>query len=303
VGDKPFKTFDQLMDILVDERGLVVSDSNVLKDYIARINYYRFSGYAREFQINPRYEDNRFVAGTTFDEIREIIETDSKMRSLLMAQLSSVEIAIRSLIAHEYCRVYGEKAFYLDYEFYNDSLDPNEDKPCSIVNGFLSDLERDKSNMVSRYIDRTIIGDNFNSKLLRYSMVPMWVAVEVISFGRISNFITYTKDAAPAKAVAACLELQRAPFADVIHSLSVLRNLCAHHRQLWNRKMGILCPVQKKLKPRNVSFEATSAYCQLLMLNHYRFKIDGDLSVAAKIEALLNDNPVYSKGFRIPNPR
>lgn len=303
MGDKLFKTLDQLKDVLTDERGLVVPNPDELKSYIARVNYYRFSGYAREFQIDPRYGDNRFVKGTTFEEIREIMEIDSKMRSLLLRGLSSIEVATRSLIAHEYSRAYGETAFYLDSDFYNDSANPNEDKPNVIVSGILSDLERDKSNMVSRYVDRSIDGDDLGSRLLRYANVPIWVAVELVSFGRVSNLIAYAKDPAPAKAAAAHFKLQWAPFAEVIHSLSVLRNLCAHQRQLWNRKMGILCPVQKKLKPRNVRFNPTSAYCQVLMMNHYISKIDDDASVAAEIEALLDSNSTYAKGFMIPSPK
>ena len=67
--------------------------------------------------------------------------------------------------------------------------------------------------------------------------------------------------------------------------------------------MGIQCPVQKKLKPRNIKFDTTSAYAQLLMANSYRKKIDGDTELAAKIDALLNKDPCYSEGFRLPNPK
>ena len=54
---------------------------------------YRLSGYAREFQIDPRYGDDRFAADVSFEEIKEIVEIDSKMRVLLLEQLSVVEIA------------------------------------------------------------------------------------------------------------------------------------------------------------------------------------------------------------------
>ncbi len=303
MSDKPFKTIDQLASLLIDDRGLSVDDPESLNSFLAHTNYYRFSGYAREFQRDPRYGDNRFVEGATFEEIRRIIDIDADMRSLLLKQLSVVEIALRSMLAYEYGRAYGEKAFYLDFAFYNDSPNPKDDRPSSIVRGILSDLDKDKSNMVSRYVDRDANRNGFEDKLLRYSNVPIWVAVEVMSFGRVSNLITYAKDAAPARAAAASYGLQWAPFADIVHSLSVLRNLCAHHRQLWNRRMGILCPVQKKLRPRNMRFDPTSAYCQVIMLNNYRLKIDGDRSVSKEIDALIRENPEYSDGFLIPRPK
>ncbi|WP_165062216.1 Abi family protein [Adlercreutzia sp. ZJ154] len=303
LSDKPFRTLEELCDILVNKRGLACDDIGLLKGFLAKTNYYRFSGYAREFQVDPRYGDNRFINGSSFESINEVVRLDSKMRLLLMEQLSVIEIAVRALIAHEYGRAYGEKAFYLDANFYHQSDNSKEDRPFDIVKNILSDLSRDKGNMVSRYVDESGAGEDFDSRIRRYANVPIWVAVEVVSFGRISNMISYAKDLEPAKAAAGTLGVQWAPFADVIHSFSVLRNLCAHHRQLWNRRMGILCPVQKKLKPRNIKFDSTSAYCQLLMANHYRQKIDGDTSVAHKIESVLAESEPYSKGFRMPNPK
>lgn len=301
--DKPFKSLDQLCSILVDERKLVCGDLESLRSYLARTNYYRFSGYAREFQVNPRYGDNRFAEGASFEGIREIIAVDSAMRSLLMQQLAVVEVAVRSMVAHEYGRAYGAGAFYLDPGFYSQGPNPEEDRPLAIVCGILGDLERDKSRMVLRYADGGVRGSSFESRVERYANVPIWVAVEAMSFGRVSNLISYAGDAGPAKAAAASFSLQWAPFAEVVHSLSVLRNMCAHHRQLWNRRMGILCPVQKKLRRGKGRFDPTSPYCHLVMLNHYRLKIDGDSSVAERIDSLLEGCPAYSEGFRNPNPK
>ena len=303
MSDKRFKSLDDLCSLLVDERKLTCRDRDELKRFLSRTNYYRFSGYAREFQIDPRYGDNRFVSGASFEEIREIAEIDSRMRALLLEQLSVVEIAVRAMLAHEYGRDYGESAFYLNADFYKDGNDATKDKPLEIVNGILSDLERDKGPMVSRYINGTVTGCALSSRCSRYAEVPIWVAVEAISFGRVTNFVSYVKDMEPAKRATSFFGIQWAPFAEVLHSLCVLRNLCAHHRQLWNRRMSIQCPVQKKLRPRNVKFDAASPYAQLLMVNSYRERIDGDTGLAARIDSLINENARYAEGFLLPNPK
>ena len=67
--------------------------------------------------------------------------------------------------------------------------------------------------------------------------------------------------------------------------------------------MSIQCPVQKKLRPRNVKFDAASPYAQLLMLNSYRKRIDGDAGLAARIDSLINENALYAEGFLLPNPK
>lgn len=136
MSDKRFKSLDDLCSLLVDERNLACRDRDELKRFLSRTNYYRFSGYAREFQIDPRYGDDRFIGGASFEEIREIAEIDSKMRVLLLEQLSVVEIAMRAILAHEYGRDYGERAFYLDTDFYKDDNDATRDKPLEIVKAF-----------------------------------------------------------------------------------------------------------------------------------------------------------------------
>lgn len=300
---KPFLTLDQLCSLAIDDRGLICADRALFAKYLLRTNYYRFSGYAREFQIDPKYGDNHFKRGITFEAIREIIDADSMMRFFLMEQISTVEIAVRSTLAHEYARAYGERAFYLNTDFYKQGGNSSDDKPFDIVKGLLSDLERDKSRMVSRYVNESIVGETFEDRCKRYANVPIWVAVEVVSFGRVSNILGFSKDSLPAKEAAKSLGVQWDPFAEVVHALSVMRNMCAHHRQLWNRRMAIHCPVQKKLKPRNVKYDELGPYPQLIMANYYRSKIDGDTSVAKKMNELLASHPGYSEGFRNPCPK
>lgn len=303
MDEKPFKTIDEMSNLLVQRRGLACSSIDELKNFLERVNYYRFSGYAREFQHAPKYGDNNFMDGVSFQQIVNLMEMDSKLRHLLLKQLGIIEIAIRAKIAYEYGHDYGNTAYYLDIDNYNEGNNPSVDRPFSIVQGILSDLERDKSRMLGRYADSSIISNDFDSKCKRYRNVPIWVAVEVLSFGRISNMITYIKDINPAKRVAASLGVQWSPFADVVHSFSVMRNLCAHHRQLWNRRMDIQCPVQKKLRPRNINFTPTSPYAHIIMANYYRSKIDGNTSVANQINDLFKSNYEFSEGIYRPNPK
>ena len=303
MDEKPFKTIDEMSNLLVQRRGLACSSIDELINFLERVNYYRFSGYAREFQHAPKYGDNNFMDGVSFQQIVNLMEMDSKLRHLLLKQLGIIEIAIRAKIAYEYGHDYGNTAYYLDIDNYNEGNNPSVDRPFSIVQGILSDLERDKSRMLGRYADSSIISNDFDSKCKRYRNVPIWVAVEVLSFGRISNMITYIKDINPAKRVAASLGVQWSPFADVVHSFSVMRNLCAHHRQLWNRRMDIQCPVQKKLRPRNINFTPTSPYAHIIMANYYRSKIDGNTSVANQINDLLKRNYEFAEGIYRPNPK
>lgn len=292
---KPFMDLDGLVSLL-DSRGLSFENTEV-RDFLERVNYYRFSGYAREFQIAPTYGDNRFMPGTTFNQIKTLMTSDAELRHLLLTQLEVVEISIRARLAHELGREHGSSAFYLNVDAYVDI----HNKPELIVEGISRDLSRSNSRMIAHYADTSshIATGSFS----RYRDVPIWVAVEVLSFGRITNMLTYLKDFQPAKRVAESMNVQWAPFTSVVHSLSVLRNACAHWMQLWQRALDIQCPVQKKLKPRGIRFTPNSVYAAIIMLNHYREKIDGDTRIAENIEQLLASSAEFGAGIRTPAMR
>ena len=254
--DKPFKTIDELVALLVDERGLVCSDPDGLAQLFRATNYYRFSGYARQFQRDPKYGDNQFVSGSNASDVMTIMALDNRLRHLLFRQLTVIEIAVRSVLAHELGRTHGSDAFYLD-----------------------------------------------ESSYLRYRNVPIWAAVEVMSFGRIASMIEYFADRDSIKASAAVLAVQWDPFGSVVHSLSVLRNLCCHHSQLWHRRLDIQCPVQKKLRPRGIKYDPAGPYAAIIMANHYRKKIDGDTETADEIAALLESNKEFAEGIYSPQPK
>ena len=306
VHNKSFKTVTGMSELLVRDRGLVCSDIDELKRFLSRVNYYRFSGYAREFQRDPKCGNNDFITGSSFQTIVGLMQADSKLRHLLLEQLGVIEMAIRARLAHECGRVYGSSAYYLDvgrYSCHKKGSNQGAINPTNIVKGILSDLERDKSRMVEHYIDSSVAGNDLKSRCQRYRNVPIWVAVEVLSFGRISKMITYSRNTSPIKCVTQSLGVQWGPFAQVVHSLSVLRNLCAHHRQLWNRGLDIRCPVQRKLRPRTIQFTDDSPYAHIIMANHYRKKIDADESIANQISDLLDKNAQFAEGIYRPNPK
>ena len=301
--EKPFKSLDELVALLTEERGLICPDKDELKRYLSRTNYYRFSGYFRQFQIAPSYGDNRFEEGTSFAELKDITQKDEELRRLLSSSLSVVEVGVRAALAHQYGKVYGPDAFYLDTDAYNDAASQIRDIPLEIVNGIVKDLDRADWPMVNRYVHPTSADAGASCTASRYAKLPIWVAVEAISFGKISNMLANFKDFEPAKAAAKTFEIQWQPFASTIHALHYLRNICAHHRQLWNRRPDVHCGVPIKYRPRNVKYDSQGFYPLILMLNLYRKKIDGDAACAERINELINYSDTFAEGLLRPQPK
>ncbi|MEW6889458.1 Abi family protein [Trueperella pyogenes] len=150
---KPFLCLSQQAELLV-QRGLIVADMCQLEDFLRVNNYYRFSGYAREFQESPREQKNAFVRGITLDRIRDLMELDRQLRQLILDALERIEVTTRSAFAYESGKTYGEGAFYLEKENY---LDKTPDLEIHL-NKIRSQLMRSGQPAVARYRD----GDNLS---------------------------------------------------------------------------------------------------------------------------------------------
>ncbi len=296
-SSKPFKTIDQLTDLLIEERSLNYQDSNALKEFLTNMNYYRFSWYARHWQEDPRHGKNNFMPSTNFSHICEIMLKDHQLRHLLLEQISYVETATKTRYAHALGRFYGNEAFYLRPGLYSPNTTSNGN-PINIPSMLLSDIQRSNSKMIAHYRS-----DHLDNAYAGYEKLPIWVAVEVISLGKFSRMLSDFKDNGPAKAVTSGLGIQWVPFPNTLHSISTLRNRCAHHSQLWHRPLDIAAPVPKKLRPKQMKYSNQSVFSTIIMLNDYRKHIDGDTSVSKAITDLIGSDSDYQEGICYPSPK
>jgi abortive infection bacteriophage resistance protein len=288
VNDKPFKELNELVSLL-EHRKLRVHNADEASVVLSDLNYYRFTGYARQFQIDPAQGNNQFVGDSSFDTICTLVDLDRQLRFTLLDALTTVEIAIRSRFAHELGRVHGESAFYLEHSNYLAST-PDLGKLLETLRG---DLLRSRSPMVARYRR----GESL-------AAVPVWVAVEVLSFGSLAKMLYYLTPDEPARAVAHGLSLPWEGFQATIHSLAVLRNRCAHHGQLWHRRLAIQCPVQRKLRRDEPVYEPQGPYAAVIMLKRYlRALPAGDDDWGELVAALLDKDTTFRSGILAPSPK
>lgn len=285
---KPFREIPELVDLL-QARGLIIDESDAAA-FLHDFNYYRFTGYARQFQENPGKQKNDFQPGTKLSDIRAAVALDARTRTLLGSALTTIELSVRARFAHESGRVLGDEAFYLNNESYL-SVTPDLDRLLSKVR---SDLMRSKSPTVARYTD---------TKGTDLTKVPIWVAVEVLSFGVIAKMIEYLSDDMPARKVAESYSIAWEGFCSTIHSFAVLRNQCAHHNQLWHRKLDIQTPVPKKFRPRDIKYDPQGMFPAIVMLKLYLAKLNQGATWAAEVEGHLAQSESYSAGIYRPFAR
>lgn len=170
--DKPHLSLAEQRELL-RSRGLELSSDEETARALYDRSYYRISGYARQFQVDPKDARNDFVPGTSLAQILELMDLDEELRKLLFSGLTEVELSVRSRFAHEAAAILGSDAFYLRRENYL-RITPDLDAHVTSIEREL----RRPSATVNRYRS----GDDLSG-------VPVWVAIEMVSFGVLARMV------------------------------------------------------------------------------------------------------------------
>ena len=214
---QPLSFEDQIE--LLQSRGLIIQDAKSAVFFLKRVNYYRLSAYCIPFQ-QPK---DRFKQSTTLENICDLYFFDRKLRQLVFDALQTIEIAIRTRISYQLAHTYG--AFgYVD--------------PDNFASYFMDHARwiRDIQSAISRSSEEFV--RHFRNKYSNSPHLPIWMAIELISFGMLSRLVRGLKHQ-DLKKVCILLNVPTAAFPSWMHSLSYVRNICAHHGRLWNRQLAI----------------------------------------------------------------
>lgn len=215
MANKEFKSIDEQVEIL-KKRGLNISDVDKAKDFLYKNNYYRISGYSLTLRKN-----DKFYEGVSFQNIIDIYDFDHEMRHVLLKYIEIIEVRVKSIYAYEFTKIYGPTG-YLDHNnFDNDS----------VYNDVMSKAEEQKEKRLpyEAYLKHFI--EDLKED------VPFWAYVDLLTISNIS-FLYSISDEQLKTTVAQALGLYKQSsllLGKFMHSLTIIRNLCAHGGRLYNR--------------------------------------------------------------------
>ncbi len=126
--------------------------------------------------------------------------------------------------------------------------------------------------------------------------MPNWAMLEELTLGQLSHLYKGLRFDSDKKAIARKLDLAFPLLESWLHTLTVIRNYCAHHSRLWNRELGI-----KPAKPRRRTF-SWPAYLQheqlhtriaavLAMLHHLMLQVAPHASWSQRLFDLFKEFP------------
>lgn len=211
---KPFLSFnDQLC--LLKSRHLYIKSEIKTKETLKTENYYRLSGY---FKMYTKPGSDDFVNGFSFKKLMKIYNFDAELRILLDEYIARVEIESRTRIAYILAKTTSPSSYYDPSYFVNKSLHDNFMKHVA------TEIKRNSNNPMIKHFDGQLI--------------PIWVIVEVLSFGTVSKMFSNLKPNIR-KDICKSNDYSKVYidkiFKNNLLMVSSLRNICAHHGRLYGR--------------------------------------------------------------------
>jgi len=272
--DKPPLTFEQQADLLIS-RGLS-AERDVLISRLRAVNYYRLSGYIHPF----RESDTVIKTGTTLDTVWHHYIFDRQLRMVVMDAIERVEVAVRTQLAYLFAHRCGPFAYADPVNLPGLGDDAHE--------RWLEELKEETGRSTEPFIKhfKERYGDS-------HPTLPLWMLVEVMSFGKT---LTFFKGVSPSlqKEIAALYGVDDVVMHSWLRSLNAVRNICAHHGRLWNRILGYSTKLPNPRKyPKwhePVAIPQDNVFAILTILRYLLRFVAPTTGWEVRLRKLLNDN-------------
>lgn len=219
--DKPFMTYEQMLDKLILEKKLVVDNRQKAVQLLKENSYFSLiCGYKKPFKAkNGNYKKN-----VKFEDIYALYDFDNELRQLFLSYILKVENHIKSLISYSFCSMYGaDQAEYLNTTNYN-----YVSKNQNTINRLVQKLgEIANSNNVYRYIDH---------QRSKHGNVPLWVTMKALTLGTVSKMYGSLTSAVQSQISKEFPGISESSLSNMLKYSTKIRNVCAHNERLFDYK-------------------------------------------------------------------
>ena len=216
---KPATTLDGQITLL-RERGMRIDDAEHARHYLRHINYYRLTAYWLPFEAD--HGTHRFRSGTRFEHALNLYVFDRALRLHLLDAIERFEVSLRTQWAYHMAHAYGPHAY----------LDPAHARRRDWHATNLASLEQEIARSDEVFID------HYRNTYTRPEQPPIWSVCEIMSLGLLSRWFTQLRPR-DRSAIARTYGLDQNVLQAFIRHIAYVRNVCAHHSRLWNRRLTV----------------------------------------------------------------
>ena len=284
--EKPALTVEEMI-INLKNHGMLISDENLATKALSRINYYRLSTYWFPYKEEMGEGKYRFLENLEFETILYHYDFDGQLRNLVTQGIEIIEIALRRSIAANLAIKIGPFAF-------QDSQNFSDYKKWS----------RSSRKLLNEYHDsKEEFASHYRVKYSEHMFPPIWVSLELTTFGTLSYMFSNIKENRIRNAIAREFQIDEIVLVSFLHHLTYVRNLCAHHSRLWNRRFVITMKFPKNLPEEYLRHQnpypvgRKQIFNSLVVMDFVISQIDPDFKFMSKVGELLNEfsdiNTIY----------
>lgn len=238
---QPISLDEQL--VRLEILGIGVGDANATRLFLTHTSYYRVKGYLLAFR-DLQSPGKPVREGTSFQDVVDLMEFDRELRNLTLAAIDVLEVSIRTVFNEIMAARYNDAFWYQDSFLFDDR---------KVYGRFLSKCAS------SFTASKELFVAHYAKTYGKPPLPPGWMLIEVCSLGIWSRLFANLKNSEDKAAIAAAFGLNKKVLQSWLRSLSDLRNLCAHHCRIWNRKFGVKPSIPRKYC-RDVERESDSPF-------------------------------------------
>jgi abortive infection bacteriophage resistance protein len=230
-GKPPLPYPDQLT--LLVSRNLTCPDPARALEWLRRLGYYRLSGYFLPFRI-PGADD--FRPGVTLDDVVNLYKFDCGLRLLTLQAMDRIEVGVRAVLTYQLALSLGPFGYANPVNF-----DPSYDH-----SGFMRIIRQEETRSAEVFIG------HYRTKYTSEPFLPVWMAMEITSFGALSQMYANLRKSIR-KQIAREFKQPEPVFVSWLHTLTAIRNACAHHARLWNKELAVKPQLPNAWKGQGIS--------------------------------------------------
>lgn len=261
---------------LLKQRGMVFTDEDIALESLHSISYFRLANYWKHFE---QKETRYFKENSKFESVLGLYSFDQELRNIIFSSIQNIEIAFRTRVSHFLSMKYG--AFW----FLDSSIIKNQQIHLMCIEKLKEEMERSHEEFIQEH----------NIKYDEPIFPPSWKIIEVASFGTLSKLYSNITEAYIKKEIARSFQLPSYLFLENwMKCATVLRNCCAHHARLWNRRFSVI-PKYPAILPgqwiKTPLQRPEKLYGQLCCLVYLEQSINPNSNLRDRIIALISNHP------------
>jgi len=215
---------------------------------------------------------------------------DRELRLIVMDAIERTEVAVRACISNGMCQKYGPH-WFVDKARFHGSFDHH---------GFMKELKSELKLDTNGQLPKTkdVFLRHYFEKYSHPEHPPSWMVAEILTVGKWSILYKNIRPREDQATISESFNLHYNIFASWLHSITYLRNLCAHHSRLWNRLFAIPPRIMDDYRGH---MEPNDKFCAQAAMSHILLqKISPDSQWSKRLHSLMEKHssvPLKSMGF------